>query len=1177
MPTLPQYRKRCGHRTGAALATGAGLCDVLRVNAFISKCREGRRPGSRRPSCRSRRCSVLGAAWAAVGWFAVLLGAAWTAKATPEMDFFEAKVRPLLIERCYECHSAESAKVKGGLRVDLAEGLRQGGDSGKPAVVPGELGQSLLLRAISHDDPDLQMPPKKRLAAPEIAVLTEWVRLGAPDPRTNAAPIATAKANAADHWAFQPVRAQTPPAVQDAAWPATEIDRFILALLEANQLRPAPSADRRTLLRRAYFVLHGLPPSPKEAEEFLEDNSPEAFRNLVDRLLASPRYGERWARHWLDVARYSDTKGYVYGDREEGRFAFSHTYRDWVVRAYNSDLPYDRFLKLQIAADQLNVPREDLAAMGFLTLGRRFLGVVHDVIDDRIDVLTRGTQGLTVACARCHDHKFDPIGIQEYYSLYGVFQASTENMVPAGESAKPAFAEHYLAELKKRTDGFESMLNELREGSANKARARTTDYLLAQKTVHTLPSEEFYEILDADELNPIYTRQWQNYLTRAGRDFHPVFVAWHRFATLPADQFTEQAPEVWKELREDARLNPAVRQAFEEKLPGSMDDVARVYGKLLEGAHSAWQAARKETPGIEKLADPAQEALRQVLYAADAPVHPPAGGYAEQQYFFDEGGRVRLGRAQKEVELVSILHPGALPQAGILEDRGPAGNPRVFKRGNPSNRAEEVPRAYPAIGAGGRERVFAKGSGRREMAEIIADPANPLTARVMVNRAWHHHFGAGLVKSTSDFGTRADPPSHPELLDYLAGRFVAEGWSLKKLHREIMLSRVWQQANDEALEWDGPGRSRPRTGNPGVADPENRLLWRIAPRRLDFESTHDYLLAVSGELSLKMGGPGAKLFDRPPSVRRAIYGYIDRQFLPAAYRAFDFANPDLHIPRRHLTTVPQQALFFMNSPFVIERAQALAARASRAAPRERVAELYELLFQRAPSERELSSGLAFIEAAEATAVPPTPPPAPSPWSYGYGAMDPANGTLKNFTAFSHFSGGGWQGSDYYPDPGLGWLRLEREKGHPGDDLAHAVVRRWTAPFDATVRVSGQLEHPAEKGDGIRAHLLHRTPLAAWFLKQQKAETVLESVRVKKGDTLDFVVDLRGTIESDDFTWSPAVAVTKDAEKLKQEGFAIEWKAASQFSGPAEPPVQPLQPWPAYAQALLFSNEFMFVD
>ena len=1107
-------------------------------------------------------------------------------------DFFEAKVRPVLAERCYECHSAESKKVKGGLLLDTHEGLLKGGESGKPAVVPGQPDQSRLIEAIHYDNDDLQMPPKKKLSDAQVADLVAWVAMGAPDPRTNAAANARPAGSEQPHWAFLPPKPQPRPAVRNSAWVRTDIDRFILAKLEANGLVPAPRADKRTLIRRATFDLHGLAPAPEDVAAFEHDESSDAFDKVVDRLLASPRYGERWGRHWLDVARYADTKGYVYSDREDPRYVHSYPYRDWVIRALNEDMPYDLFLKLQVAADQMVGPdaqsirsngagegrryqptRADLAAMGFLTLGRRFLGVTHDIIDDRIDVLTRGMQGLTVACARCHDHKYDPIPTRDYYSLYGVFDATTERFVSLAISTNRTPAERaFEKELTARVEKFQVAYQKAREEVAERLRKRTTDYLVAQLTVKQLPNEEFYEILDADQVNPIFVRRWQAYLQETSKQFHPVFAPWHTFAALPEKGFEMRAPVAWAKFTAEAgtKLNPIVREAFDAATPRSMKEVAEQYGRLLE---SVRQAESTNTPPADDVARAARDALRSALHAPDAPVYPPMGSLTDTQFYFDEGTRVNLGKLWKAIEEWHITAEGAVPHAGILEDRAPR-PARVFKRGNPGNRGDEVPRQYLEVVAGAKRKAFENGSGRLEMAALIASCDNPLTARVMVNRVWLHHFGAGLVKTSSDFGTRCEPPSHPELLDHLALWFMEHGWSLKELHRLIMLSATYQQSSGEVRSSEfGVGNSA------HMLDPENRLLWRMNRQRRDFEGLRDSLLAASGELDLAMGGKPVNLFERPFTKRRTVYGYIDRQFLPGTLRAFDFANPDLHIPQRHQTTVPQQALYLMNSTFVVERAQAFAARVATLPAENRVRAMYRHAFQREPSFGEMEQALVFVKAAEQEPQSPPPPPKPSPWHYGYGTLDPGAGKLGSFTPFPRFEKGSWQGGKAWPDAMLGWLRLTAAGGHPGEGAGRAVVRRWVAPLDCALKVSGKLAHESKEGDGIRATLVHsgRGQLASWSLHNQKAETVLEIVELKRGEWLDFIVDCRSSLSHDDFKWAPVVALVDAREKARAAGEPFEWNARKDFAGPPPEPPMPLDAWSALAQALLISNEFLFVD
>jgi mono/diheme cytochrome c family protein len=701
------------------------------------------------------------------------------------IEFFEKNVRPLLVSKCQSCHGAK--RQQGGLRLDSRAALLKGSDNGV-IVIKGEPDKSLLIKAIRYDG-DVQMPPKNKLPDDAIAKLTAWVKMGAPWAE-EAVNVAGRTPSAAEvrqkHWAFQPVKKPSLPAVKHADWVKMPLDAFVLAGLEAKGLLPSPEADRRTLIRRVTLDLHGLPPTPEEVAAFENDHSPDAYARLVDRLLASPRYGERWGRHWLDVARYADSKGYVF--TEERRYPFAYTYRDYVVRAFNEDLPYDQFVLQQLAADQLPLgdDKRPLAALGYLTLGRRFLNNIHDIIDDRIDVTMRGLQAMTVGCARCHDHKFDPIPQGDYYSLYGVFASSIE------------------------------------------------------------PKE------------------------------------------LPLIDQPEQTAELAAYEKELAKLRAEVEKYRME----NKDELAKGNRKFRDGL--------KE---LQKKAD---------RWQATAPVAPP--------------------------------------RAMVLNDKPTPETPHIFLRGNPNNPGPAVPRQFLQVVAGENRQPFRQGSGRLELAKAIADRSNPLTARVLVNRVWLHHFGAGLVRTPSDFGLRGDPPTHPELLDWLATAFVDDGWSIKKLHRSILLSNTYRQANN-----DDPRLLQ--------MDPENRLLARMNRQRLDFEAMRDSLLFVAGRLDPKMGGRAVELTTAPFTTRRTIYGFIDRQNLPGLFRTFDFASPDTSTPQRYATTVPQQALFLMNGPFVVEQARYFVQRpevTAQAKDKEKIKTMYKIAFGRAAVADEIALGLRFL-------------------------------------------------------------------------------------------------------------------------------------------------------------------------------------------------------------------------
>ena len=1157
----------------------------------------GQAPKLKPRSVRARLGWMVGA-WCFFGIWSLGFGAS-----TSELDFFERRIRPVLVQQCYECHSAGSKSLKGGLHVDTRDGLRRGGNSGEPAVVPGEPDRSRLIAALRHTSADLQMPPKKKLSPQQIADFEQWVRAGAPDPREGKPATPGNQRSTKAHWAFVPPKDQPLPKVKDKAWPQSPVDHFILAKLEASGLKPSPPADPRTLIRRMTYDLTGLPPSAEEVEAFVKacslGNRQLAIADLADRLLASPHYGERWARHWLDVARYADTKGYVYA-REERFYAHSYAYRDWVVRALNKDLPYDRFLMLQIAGDQL-VPefkvaegaqttkagsqlstfnpqpsRSDLAALGFLTVGRRFIGVTHEIIDDRIDVVTRGTMGLTVQCARCHDHKYDPIPTADYYSLYGVFQASADELVqiefPEKSDALAAFEKEYQTRL----DKLNSTLVARRAETAARVRARVTDYLLAQFELHKYPEEGFDQILTDKDLIPATVRRWQAYLEQARKRNDPVWALWHAHVGQ-ASSLTANFKFPALAARLDGKTGGAPALLWEAFAtpPQSPREVAERYGKVLSSVESQWQAAlaaakTNNLPPPTALPDPQAEALRQVLYAADSPAVVPNDGIVNTELLFTSKDTTELWKFQSELDRHLIRTPASPAHALIVSDRQPTQNPRVFLRGDPKNKGIEVPRQFLQAVSGPQRQPFTHGSGRLELARAIASPDNPLTARVMVNRLWLHHFGAGLVKTPSDFGLRAEAPSHPELLDWLARRFVAEKWSLKAMHRLLLTSAAYQQASQIP-------NSEFRI--PNLKDPDNRLLWRANRQRLDFEELRDSLLQASGELDRLAGGKPVDIFG---SKRRSLYGLVDRQYLPGVFRVFDFANPDLHIPQRHETTVSQQALFFLNHPFVAARGKALASRAdftSLGSPEDKVRLLYRALYQREPTSAQTAAAVRFVADAEANQPQAPKPPPENQWRYGWGEYDETTRKLKGFAALPHFTGKAWQGGPSWPDAKLGWAQLTADGGHTGNDLQHAVIRRWIAPRDCVVSIAGRIAHETSAGDGVRAFIVSSSAgqLRTVTVHNSAEELRVPTTAVKAGDTIDFIVDYRANLNSDEFKWSPVITELNTAAAVGAAVPVKEWDAKKDFRGVDVPVMPALKPWEQLVQVLLSANEFLFVD
>ena len=890
--------------------------------------------------------------------------AGWAAAAEPDNDgrrLFETRIQPVLAQRCYKCHSSTAKKLEGGLHLDSSTGLRRGGDSG-PVVASGKANDSLILHALRYDG--LEMPPDGKLDAEVIADFERWVRMGAPWP---GAPTEEAKAAPPQpktydferiqktHWSLAPIKRPTPPDVAAPEFFQTQIDRFVLAKLNAAGLAPSLPADRRTLARRAYFDLTGLPPTYDELESFAADDAPDAYERLIDRLLASPRYGERWGRHWLDVARYSDTKGQIH--QQERGFPYAYTYRDYVIRAFNDDLPFDQFILEQLAADLLPARSDPhkLAALGFLNL-RNTKVAAHLQIDDQIDTIGRGLLGMTIACARCHDHKYDAIPTADYYSLYGVLASSEEPQelpLLAEPQATPAYAE-FKAKLdklaKERTDFQNRSLAALLEH----ARTRVADYLVQIVAAsRNAGSDAPYTSLGADDLKPGLINRWREYLRRNARADHPVFGPWYemtedrsRVPTGTSAASTSTEPAESHRAGGTYKVNPLVQEALLRAAPQTPADVAKVYGELLTRVYRQSQSSGPQPEGFDE--------LLAVLLADDSPTNVPQRDLTK---YLQRDQRDRLEKIQDQVNKLVIYSPAAPPRAMTLVELKTPYEPTVFTRGNPSQPGQPVPRQFLRLLAGEGRQPFREGSGRLELARAIASPDNPLTPRVIVNRVWMHHLGSPLAATPDDFGMRSNTPLHSALLDYLAWRLMDGGWSLKRLHREIMLSGVYRQASADRKDCH-------------QADPENRLYWRMNRQRLELEPMRDSLLAVAGQLDETMHGQPIELMREPFSRRRTVYGRIDRHELAAIYRTFDFPSPYQSAAQRPLTTVPQQMLFMLNSPFVIQQARAVAARKEIVSGKDddgRIRALYRIVLARQATPLELKAARSFL--SDGTARP----------------------------------------------------------------------------------------------------------------------------------------------------------------------------------------------------------------
>ncbi len=1093
-------------------------------------------------------------------------GPAFSAEA---VAFFESSVRPILVEHCLNCHGPEAQK--GGLRLDSRERILAGGDSG-PVVELGSPQDSLLVWAVEYEDFP-QMPPKGELLEEQQRVLARWIADGLAWSDPNASLEESEMiARSESHWAFRTVRDSPVPSgsrLDSGVEPLNAVDAFVQTRLAEQGLNPSLRADRRTLIRRLSFDLLGLPPTVEEVEAFLTDNRPDAVSRLVDRLLASPRYGERWGRYWLDVARYADTKGYVF--TEERRYPNAYTYRDYVVKAFNRDTPYDRFIIEQLAADlEADAPMaeeapESVAALGFLTVGRRFLNNRHDIIDDRIDVTTRGLMGLTVTCARCHDHKYDPIPTADYYSLYGVFASVEEPeslpRLPGGETNP--HVESYRAERAKRRADLDAKMEELRAQIEAHLRERLHEYVGAAVRLDFGGDRNAREsIAQEDDLRPRllnwFVDRARARIARATPASDDPFYVWSRLVLNQPDE--AQSLDLDSLDQQFESLNPPVNRFVRDRLPHVVRsdkpvDIGIVIASTLSGLDEEATDLDRDTQWIED-----RERFRDALYGPDGLA---SIGLGDVTALLNRAERNERRRLERRIDRLEVEHPGSPPRAMIVRDRQRPVDPYIFERGQPGRRGESVPRRFLELLDGQDRQPFRKGSGRLELARKIADPANPLTARVMINRIWGHHFGRGFVETPSDFGTRSDRPTHPLLLDYLASRFVEDGWSIKRTHRRILLSHTYRQSSTTRED-------AART------DPENRLVWRMNRRRLEFEPLRDALLAVSGRLEATMGGRSVSITGDDPTPRRTVYAFLDRQNIPGLFRTFDAANPNTSTGRRARTTVPQQALFLLNAPPMIRLARALASEFEDGAVGSRVDQIHRRLFARSTEPVEVALANQFLDRFEALSAESFGQRDPSAsWSYGYGLYDEQANRVTRWTALPHWTGEAWQFGDGLPDPVGRYLHLNAEGGHVGPRADRAAIIRWTAPEDLSIDIDGTLTHQSAKGDGVRGRIVssRRGLLGAWVAHNDNVATAESAVHVEVGETLDFVVDCRDGHAFDSFAWKPRIRATSPSNASRATR-PKRWEFARDFHGPLN---EPMDAWDAYAHALLMTNEFLFID
>ena len=905
--------------------------------------------------------SIAAALSVAAGAHAASLGA-------DSAEFFETKIRPLLASNCYSCHT--DSKL-GGLRLDSREAILTGGKSGA-ALVPGDPDKSLLIKAVRQSDAKLKMPMGGKLKDSEIEDLVAWVKAGANWPEIAKAAAAQTtgeyviKPEQRAFWAYQPLHKTEPPAVEDSGWAKTNIDRYVLARLNKENLKPVKAADKLTLIRRATLDLTGLPPTFADIDAFEKDNSPEAFAKVVDRLLASPQYGERWGRYWLDVARYGEDDYRSLDPMRRGYnpYPFAYLYRDWVIKAMNDDMPYSEFVEAQLAADLMDEKDRAklLPALGFLGGGPWFydngsVEVTHaDERHDRVDVVSRGFLGMTVGCARCHDHKYDPIPTKDYYALAGVFVNTIYHEYPM---VPKDVAEDYKKQEKAIEDRGKLLGEFMQTESSQLAQTlafQSAKYMEAAWKITGEPKADFSKVVDEDKLDYELLQRWVHFLGKPPANY-PYLKDWQEMikkggtpaeAKKLAEQFQSTLIQIMfdhNEIKDNNEIiaNKALPTNKKRKfanLPNEFvtnDDFCPGCGLELE------------TLPIEKM-NLWTDVFQRELGASD-PLDPPnrqkpgllvfRGWGLERQLSAERRSYIDALRADME-ELKKKL-PAHFPYVhGVIDATKPADLP-LAKRGSPFNLGDPVPRHFLSV-LSETPVPLTDGSGRLDLAEQIVK--QPLAMRVMVNRIWRGHFGTGIVDTPSNFGITGDRPSDPELLEYLAQTFVDNGMSIKKLHREIMLSTVYQLSDDNvAMNYE--------------KDPENRLYWRANRRRMDAEEIRDSILAVAGDLDTKIGGPSAPL--TPDFARRTVYGKVSRYRLDEYLQLFDFPSPNLSAEKRFATNVPLQRLFFMNSDFVEQQAELLA-RKIETEPENtaRIQKAYQIVFGRAATSDEVKIGLDYL-------------------------------------------------------------------------------------------------------------------------------------------------------------------------------------------------------------------------
>ncbi len=1074
-----------------------------------------------------------------LGLLLAIAGASFAA--SPEdLAFFEKSIRPILDENCYSCHGERKQAV--GLRLDSRAAILRGSDYQK-VIKPGDPAGSVLIQAMRHQGKGIKPMPEDEPPLPEavLANFEKWIQLDLPWPDEEApASVDKREELAKTHWAFQPVQAPELPenleqhpidhllelkrsTVQikdEEAENATSLSKFVDRLLgntvEPKTLQAAPPADSATMVKRLHYTLTGLPPTAEEVEAFVQNPDVAA---KIDELLERAQYGEHWARHWLDVARYADTMGYVAGGKDN-RYPYSYTYRDWVVNAINKDLPFDEFVTLQLAADSRRPEQHpDLAALGFLTLGRN--ANILDFTDDQIDVVTRGLLGLTVSCARCHDHKFDPIPTRDYYSLHGVFRNSvkpSEFPIIGHPEDKKAVADYQKAkeQIEAEALAFKKEIHDVINSVENVA-----VHLTFAMNFRDASTSDFEREIQGAGYRKGLGRKWRDFVTKHRKN--SILAPFEALWAAPPDAYAQILTKVPADASAPAKLAWNWHLEHPSK---SRDELAKAQAKFL--LHfSGLSEADQTTKQIQSL------------------VHQsPLGIPVEQTHtIFTQIDRGKLAAFSRKLVKLDIESPGAPMRAMTVQDVEKPRDYRILIRGQQSRQGEIANRTFLKVLG---EAPLTDGSGRQQLAQSIVDPANPLTARVFVNRVWGWHFGQPLVNTPSDFGVQTDLPLQHELLDYLANWFLTDGeQSLKKLHRHLLTTQAFQLSSTPATK----------------DDPENLYFTRANRKRLSVEAMRDSILTASESLEPELGGRPVKWSEPQADERRSIYGIVDRYRLEPMLATFDFPNPDLHSPNRYETSVPQQTLFLLNSPFVLRHAEKLEDQANQVGQpdtagvetptrslNERIHFIYRQVLKRSPSEEEREMALQFLQ--DGIVQPDNP--VPGEWEYRVG---PASLDENQDLVFSdseplpHFyeKGNSWQFGEEYPHPTGRYTRLHPHGGHaPTTD--QAILLRLKATQKGQFDLTGMVSVPGPSSDGV---LL--------FIRKNQSEEItklhvpafgrlpvsIPSLSLEIGDQLDFLVHANTSTNSDSFVWKWSLRKATPAASSARPNYAA--RAAGDFN------------------------------